>query len=135
MSILVSDRHCSILLSTRFSQPSVFYGVLQGAVGLAIWVAAVGNQKKPSSRESATPNGLVGGGSGEIPTGRVWRQAPGREAEIELITLGSDDDPNLMYISDEALMNECQVRTSSHLTFPMLDFYYPQWYSPILGFG
>jgi len=50
--------------------------------------AVVGNQKKPdSSRESATPNGLVDGGSSEIPTGRVWCQAPGREAMIELIRI------------------------------------------------
>lgn len=90
---------------------------MQGAVGLAIWVAAVGNQKKSSSRESSTLNGIVTVGSGEIPAGRVWRQAPGREAEIELITLGSDDDPNLVYISDEVLMKECQVHTPSLTTY------------------
>ena len=75
-------------------------------------MAAVGNQKKPS-KQSSTLLGLIGGGSGELPTGgRVWRRANGQDAEIELITLSTDDDPNLVYVSDEVLMNECQVRFS-----------------------
>lgn len=120
MPILVTDRRCPTLLPTIFSQRLLYYGVVQGAVGLAIWVAAVGNQKKPS-KESSTQLGLVGGGSGELPTGwRVWRQASGQDAEIELITLSTDDDPNSIYISDEVLMNECQVRFSFD-AFLMLD--------------
>ncbi|KAG0624168.1 hypothetical protein M758_3G228900 [Ceratodon purpureus] len=99
----------SVLLLFELTKDYHILLPLMGAVGLAIWVAAVGNQKKPS-KEAATQLGLVGGGSGELPTGgRVWRRASGQDAEIELITLSTDDDPSSLYISDEFLMNECQV--------------------------
>lgn len=96
-------------------------------------MAAVGNEKTPS-KESATQLGLVGGGSGELPTGRVWRRPNGQDAEIELITLSTDDDPNSLYISDEVLMNGCQVRFS-YYAFSMLNIYHLQLHSLVMGFG
>lgn len=97
---------------------------MQGAVGLAIWVAAVGNQKRSSHREPATQQGLLSDGSGTLPTGRVWRKPEGQGAEIELVTLGGDDDPNGIYVSEDALMNELQVYISylqsMRLPFPPL---------------
>jgi len=46
-----------------------------------------------------------------VPSGRVWRRVDGQGFEIELVSLGTDDDPNAIYISEELLMNECQVNT------------------------
>lgn len=95
----------------RFSV-NFFNFIMQGAVGLAIWVAAVGNTKSHSSRESATQQGLLRRGPDELPSGLVWRRVEGPGTEIELVTLGSDDDPNGIYVLEEVLMNECQVCTS-----------------------
>lgn len=90
---------------------------LQGAVGLAIWVAAVGNQKKPSPRESASQLDLDGGQSSMLRLGRVWRRTEGSGNEIELCIMDSDDDPNSIFVSEETLMEECVVCILSVILF------------------
>lgn len=99
----------SVLLLFELTKDYHILLPLMGAVGLAIWVAAVGNQKRSSHREPATQQGLLSDGSGTLPTGRVWRKPEGQGAEIELVTLGGDDDPNGIYVSEDALMNELQA--------------------------
>lgn len=97
---------------------------MQGAVGLAIWVAAVGNQKKPCHREP-TAQRLRSDESETLLTGRVWRKAEGPGVEVELVIMDSDDDPNGTYISEEALMNELQVRISflKSMLFPIVQLH------------
>ena len=86
--------------------------VSQGAVGLAIWVAAVGAKLQKFYGPKVPERGLLPDGSGGLPGGRVWRRVSrieGQGSDVELITLSSDDDPNAIYISEETLMNECKV--------------------------
>lgn len=85
---------------------------MQGAVGLAIWVAAIGNQKSHSAIESIHQQGLRSCSLDAQPSNQVWRRVEGQGSEIELVTLSNDDDPNAIFISEEVLMIECQVCTS-----------------------
>ncbi len=70
----------------------------QGAVGLAIWVAEVGKQKRPPPHDSVGLN-----------SGHVWRRRGNSEAEVELCTMDSSDNPGELCISQDVLMEECLV--------------------------
>jgi CBS domain-containing protein len=79
-------------------------------VGLAIWVAEVGNQKKPSTQDSAAGvRNSDGGQPAALPSGRVWRRRGTSGADIELCTMDSNDDPGALLISEDKLMEECLV--------------------------
>jgi hypothetical protein len=77
-------------------------------------VAAVGAKFKKTSSK-VPEQGLLPDGSSVVPAGRVWRRVSrvGGQSDVELITLSNDDDPNAIYVSEEALMNECKVCVSS----------------------
>ncbi len=79
-------------------------------MGLAIWVAEVGNQKKPSTQDSAAGvRNSDGGQPAALPSGRVWRRRGTSGADIELCTMDSNDDPGALLISEDKLMEECLV--------------------------
>ncbi len=82
----------------------------QGAVGLAIWVAEVGKQKRHPPHDSGAGvvnsevDHLVG-----LNSGHVWRRRGNSGAEVELCTMDSSDNPGELCISQDALMEECLV--------------------------
>lgn len=93
---------------------------MQGAVGLAIWVAAVGNQKNSSLRDPVVQQNLEDGSRNCLLSKRVWRQSEGSGNEIELCTMNSNDDPNTIFVTEETLMADCDVCISPVYFFNLL---------------
>ncbi|KAG0599558.1 hypothetical protein M758_12G161400 [Ceratodon purpureus] len=102
----------SVLLLFELTKDYHILLPLMGAVGLAIWVAAVGAKFKKCPGSKVPEQGLLPDGSSVIPPGRVWRRVSrvgGQGPDVELTTLNNDDDPNAIYISEAVLMNECKA--------------------------
>lgn len=95
---------------------------MQGAVGLAIWVAAIGNQKQPIFKDSVAQQSLEDDGVDLLLSDNGWHQAKGSGKQIELCT-SNYDDLESVFIAEETLMEECHVGLSLSSFPPRVDDY------------
>lgn len=80
-------------------------------MGLAIWVAAIGNQKQPIFKDSVAQQSLEDDGVDLLLSDNGWHQAKGSGKQIEHST-SNYDDLDSVFIAEETLMEECHVGLS-----------------------
>lgn len=77
-------------------------------MGLAIWVAAIGNQKQPIFKDSVAQQSFKDYGVDLLLSDNGWHQAEGSGSQIELCA-SNYDDLESVFFAEETLMEECHV--------------------------